>query len=131
MGHERPGGQSGMAKRTEAWVYFNLHRATWSVMERGRVVDHAPTLYLRDATFRVRPGGRARVLREGRKNVHAFVIGTRCPVDIRDDAAALADAGWVRVSYNPFAAGAFVRKDTGAAVVVMLADRSVWALNPR
>lgn len=67
------------------FVYFNLHRTCWSVKalegpDKGRVIAHIYSrqrheLALRDVTFKVSEAGRQRVLREGKKNVHAGVVG--------------------------------------------------------
>jgi hypothetical protein len=69
-------GDSNTSKRVRA--YRNLHTGTWSVADTrtGLVIDHPRSLLVCDATFVVRPGGRAKVLASGRKNVHAFVVGT-------------------------------------------------------
>jgi hypothetical protein len=61
-------------------VYFNLHKKVWSVQDyqksRGwRIIAHAEEIYLKNVTFNVSVAGRLRVLREKRKNVHAFAIG--------------------------------------------------------
>jgi len=56
-------------------VYWNLHRNCYSVQQNGLVVCHADQVELKDVTFKVNEKGRQRVLKERRKNVHAFVIG--------------------------------------------------------
>ncbi len=61
-------------------VYWNLHKDCWSVValegdQKGRVVTHADKVLLRGATFSVQPAGNAKVRREKKKNVHAFVRG--------------------------------------------------------
>lgn len=60
------------------YVYYNFHKRLFSIMRNGKVVGHAPEVMLESVEFRVRPGGRARALHEGRKSVHAFVIGVPC-----------------------------------------------------
>jgi hypothetical protein len=122
-----------MAKRNEArtHVYFNLHRACWSLMLRGKVTGHASALHVDQPTFVVREGGRQRVLREGRKNVHAFVVGD---VSMATGVDYDRSHGWTRITYRP-QLGSFVDAVTlapvrGADECVMLADRSVWASNP-
>tara|TARA_R100001086_G_C11756193_1_gene236794 strand:- start:80 stop:493 length:414 start_codon:yes stop_codon:yes gene_type:complete len=45
-------------------------------MQKGRVVDHRDQVLIHNAEFRVREGGRQRVIKERKKNVHAFVVGT-------------------------------------------------------
>lgn len=98
---------------TRVEVYWNLHKNVYSVRalngpDRGRVVAHVDAINLVDATFAVQPAGRARVLAEGRKNVHAFVRGIVStptlitPVD--------------EVTYNPYKAGTFVWRASGRAV---------------
>ena len=56
-------------------VYFNLHKRLFSVRHKGIVVAHARNVKVIDAKFVVQPAGRAKVLREKKKNVHAFVEG--------------------------------------------------------
>lgn len=57
-------------------VYWNLHKKCYSVRHKGRVIDHVPYVVLRDVKWVVQPAGRRRVLRERKKNVHAFARGT-------------------------------------------------------
>ena len=59
-------------------VYRNLHNRLLSIQDAktGLVIGHATTVDLKDATFIVREAGRQRVLKEKKKNVHAFVKGT-------------------------------------------------------
>lgn len=85
-------------------IYWNLHRDCFSVMalsgpHKGRVVAHTDSFDLTDATFVVRPAGRQRVLREQRKNVHAFIKGTWTTTAIRTGS---------KVRYNPYEAGHFI-----------------------
>lgn len=93
-------------------VYWNLHRDVFSVRgtKTGRVVSHNDHILLRNAKFVVRPSGRARVLKEGRKNVHAFVRGEECSqsadyIDFskRDKMSRVA-------TYNPYKYDSFVDK---------------------
>lgn len=65
-----------MDRYTNVDVYYNLHHKVWSIKCRktGRVVAHANVVISDDPVqFVVRKSGRARAIREGRKNVHAFV----------------------------------------------------------
>ena len=56
-------------------VYYNLHKHTFSVTYKSKVILHADYVKLKDVEFRVRQGGQEKVRDEKRKNVHAFVIG--------------------------------------------------------
>lgn len=84
-------------------VYFNLHNRLFSLQHKGRVVAHVPEVALKDVNFKVRESGRQRVLRDQRKNVHAFVDGTF--THSPDRAALLPQV----VSYNPYKYDSFVR----------------------
>jgi hypothetical protein len=72
-------------------VYWNLHKRTFSVRRRGRVLMHADDVVLRDARFVVQPAGWERSVRERRRRVHAYVRGeiVRGPVEL--DGGAVAD----------------------------------------
>ena len=79
-------------------VYFNLHKKVFSVQqknERGSwiVRGYSSNIILKDAKFKVSQAGRARVLREKRKNVHAFVEGFVSEASIETP---------TRISYNPY-----------------------------
>lgn len=98
-------------------VYFNLHKHLFSVVclekghpMKGRVIKHADEVDLVDVTFRVREGGRQKVLREKKKNVHAFVIGTMKTFD--EVAPVFFNEGrkFKKVQYNPYKYSTFVDK---------------------
>ena len=60
-------------------IYRNLHKGCLSVRHNGRVIRHllhGEHLQLEGVTLVVGKAGRERVLREKRKNVHAFIRGT-------------------------------------------------------
>ena len=95
-------------------VYYNLHKKKYSIRDRvsGLVVAHADQVILTDAIFKVSEAGRQRVLREKRKNVHAFVVGKFMAADIR-----LVDTGNAKQAYyNPYKTSCFVDKATGEAL---------------
>ena len=95
-------------------VYWNLHKKCYSVQDckTGRVVTHMKGFTLADAKFVVRQGGRQRVLREGKKNVHAFVTGR---ISLNNGVATIFK-GAEKVTYNPYKNDTFVFKDTGEPV---------------
>lgn len=93
-------------------LYYNLHKHTFSIIYKGRVVIHADYVKLKDVEFRVRPGGREKVIKEKRKNVHSFVIGTlsdycKYPCDNLPD-----EPNSNIVTYNPYKYSTYVMKDT-------------------
>lgn len=56
-------------------VYRNLHKQCCSIQQGGIVKCHANEVQLSYCTFIVSQAGRARVIAEGKKNVHAYVDG--------------------------------------------------------
>ena len=95
-------------------VYFNLHKKLFSVRDckTGRVVHHTQRIWIEDPVFVVRKAGRERVLREKKKNVHAFVRGTWFKVQSDFDVSRLIDhqACSDEVTYNPYKYDSFVTK---------------------
>ena len=93
-------------------VYYNLHKKTFSVQYKGRIILYADYVKLGNVEFRVREGGKEKVRQEMRKNVHAFVIGDlmdycqypceNMPPETNDKV----------VTYNPYKYDSFVKKDT-------------------
>ena len=103
---------------SQSEVYFNLRKNLFSVRQNGLVVAHKRFILLEDAVFKVSQAGRARVLREKRKNVHAMVKGivSKQFVDKYDGLA----------YYNPYKTETFVDAKgnplLGAKFVGLLVD---------
>lgn len=120
-------------------VYRNLHAPAdgpgrYSVRQSGRIVAHTDYLTLEYATFHVSPAGRARVLREKRKNVHAYIAGL-----IQEDFLNRIEPnsrGCWRVRYNPYTTPCFLAQDPstgdttpiGAARIVYFLPGAVYTL---
>jgi len=89
-------------------IYRNLHNNTFSVRRDGKVVRHIENfeiLRLTDAKFAVQPAGRAKVIVEQKKNVHAFIRGT-----VDKEGGYLGEAPpheIFEVSYNPYKSDMF------------------------
>ena len=96
-------------KRLE--VFYNLHKKIWSVRHRGVVLEHTTGIELDEVSLDVQPAGNARVRREKRKNVHAFVRGKRV-----EPWKVSCDKNWKEITYNPYKHKTFVFKDTGKPV---------------
>lgn len=112
-------------------VYRNLHKKCWSVRQDGLVKFHSQQVCLQNCKFAVQPAGRAKVLREKRKNVHAFIRGYLWDGKISED---IANSNiWDNVSYNPYKSNTFVDNSNNpvyeAAYVDL--DNEVIALEPR
>ena len=79
-------------------VYWNLHKKCFSVIslekeKKGLVVAHVNELNLDNPVFKVSEKGRQRVLREKKKNVHAYVEGT-----ITSTTSSIVE----QIKYNPY-----------------------------
>ena len=61
-------------------IYWNIRKKCYSVRHKGKVIDRGEDFALRNVTCVVQQAGRDRVLREGRKNVHAFLRGDLIPL---------------------------------------------------
>ena len=118
-------------------VYRNLRAGNWSIQTKTfkgwRVRGHATAVELMDADCHVSDAGRARVLREKRKNVHAYIEGL---IDLRNmqstEGAAFPYGNAERISYNPYKAGTFTTSDGepvyGARCVRLNPNASVYAI---
>jgi hypothetical protein len=96
----------------KVFVYYNLHKKVFSIKAlegsyKGLVIRHASELTLHNVQFRVSQAGRARVLREQKKNVHAGVVGQWFGgVD-----QVIKDTSDIAVTYNPYKYSSFVYAD--------------------
>lgn len=114
------------------WLHTHLPRLksgdanVISVKVPGQRVEYAAWVSLKDVTFKVHEKGRQRCIRDGVRNVHAWVIGTEV---LRCDADFLAGfdhvpTGYRRAVYDPWKGGAFVDSETlepvlGADLVIV------------
>lgn len=97
-------------------VYFNLHKHLFSVRsaKSGLVLWHTDRVHIRNPEFVVRQGGRQRVLREGKKNVHAFVRGETTYFNEKDSIAWSDNFAKYypmldNVGYNPYKYDSFIK----------------------
>ena len=112
-------------------VYYNLHKKCLSIRYKGKVIEHAREVTLTDAKFHVQPAGRARVLREKKKNVHAYVSGKLKESFWFTQAPAYVWTAEKRVTYNPYKNKTFVDQSNNeivtSAEVVHIADKVITA----
>ncbi len=91
----------------KVFVYKNLHKDCWSIKQDGLVKAHTHDLEMWDCAFQVNAKGRAKVLEEKRKNVHAGIKGYLDDFHGVDPAALGKE-----VTYNPYKYDSFVDKTT-------------------
>ena len=109
-----------LSKGTKVRVYFNLHSKTFTVQEyiKGvgwRKAMSVDDIVLHDVEFKVSESGRQRCIREGKKNVHAYAIGTVHRYGKLHNSHMV---GATPISYNPYKCGSFVAKEYN--------DEPVW-----
>ena len=104
-------------------VYYNLHKNCFSVRHAGRVWFHTNTVTLRNCKFAVQPAGRAKVLEEKKKNVHAFIRGFFVRGDDHSNLESRRSFYHKvykelknKAMYNPYYFSTFVDVDTGDPV---------------
>jgi len=117
----RPLEESGL----KVQVYRNLHKGLWSVRSKGRVITHRPLIILRNCTMRVQESERQRVIREGQRNVHAWIVGEPCWGTDGED--------MVEIGYNPFYAPTFTSRPsfepvTTARYVIFSQEGKAYAI---
>ncbi len=87
-------------------VYYNLNKHCWSIQQDGIVIQHKTSCLLKDVTFKVYETGRLRVIKEQRKNVHAYAVGEL----IEEEPLFLSYKECKEITYNPYKHGFFYYK---------------------
>ena len=112
-------------------VYYNLHKKCLSVRHKGKVIEHAQEVTLTDARFHVQQAGRERVLKQKRKNVHAYISGKLKETFWFTQAPKYIWTAKQRVTYNPYKYKNFVNKKTlepvTSAEVVHISGKRITA----
>lgn len=93
-------------------IYWNSNKNCFSVLHKGKVVLHVNSFELFEVEYKVSEAGRQRVLREKKKNVHAYICGRLVDYVLSEQApdleTFLKNEGPLRIGYNPYANESFV-----------------------
>lgn len=84
------------------YIYRNLHTGGFSIRYKGKVVNRLNIFTAIGVVFKVNESGRSRVLQEGRKNVHAFVVADKYKGTVGIEVDKLPE-----ISYNPYLSDQF------------------------
>lgn len=114
---------------SKVFCYRNLNRkgVVWSVRstKTGLVIDWAKTVVIKNPEFVVSQKGRARVIKEQRKNVHAGVRGHRIK-------RLPSKKNLVRASYDPYKFKNFILVDSKTPIFTakyaILKHDGLWVL---
>ena len=112
-------------------VYYNLLKKCLSIRHKGKVIEHAQEVTLTDARFHVQQAGRERVLKQKRKNVHAYISGKLKESFWFTQSPSYVWTAKQRVTYNPYKYKNFVDKKTlepvTSAEVVHISGKRITA----
>lgn len=123
------------------WLHTHLPRLrsggtpdVISVKAPGQRITYASWVSVKDARFVVHEHGRQRCIREGVRNVHAWIVGAEIDRLSGDwkytERNGYRPAGYRRAVYDPFKGGSFVDSETLAplayADVVIMSGKNVF-----
>jgi hypothetical protein len=124
------------------WLHTHLPRLSAgdtpdviSVKIPGQRIAYASWVSLKEARFVVSERGRQRCIRDGVRNVHAWIVGEEILRLDGDDWTYLRPGGYIpagyrRAVYDPWKGGQFVDLESGAPVLtaslVIMAGKNVF-----
>lgn len=97
-------------------VFKNWKHGCYTIMQDGRPKASARQVRLGEVEFRVRESGRQRMLRNRRRNVHAYAIGRLLDFVHPEEARELEGMAGRGVFYDPYHFASFVDGETRAPV---------------
>lgn len=111
-------------------VIRNWKHDCYTILQNGTPKASARQVHLADVEFRVRQSGRNKMLREKRRNVHAYAVGRLIDYTHPDEDRVIGNIRGRAVAYDPYRAAAFVDVETDtpvtAARVVHFAENGVF-----
>lgn len=99
-------------------VIRNWKHDCYTILQNGRAMASARQVHLADVEFLVRESGRNKMLRERKRNVHAYAVGRLIDYTHPDEARAIGEIGGRAIVYHPYRAAAFIDVETEAPVNV-------------
>jgi len=112
-------------KKAKYYVYWNLHKDLYSVRYKGKVILLLNKIVLENVEFKVSKKSRQRVIKQKRKNVHAFVVAEKILVD-----CLLPEEVGFKVRYNPYKYSSFVDSEENPVYKAKLAYLEVIQNKP-
>jgi hypothetical protein len=110
-------------------VFKSLKHGCYSIVQDGRLRASAREVRLREVEFRVREAGRQRMLRDGRRNLHAFAVGRLLDFVHPDETRTLGEMSGRPIHYDPYRFAHFIDLETlepvKGADLVQLDERGV------
>lgn len=105
------------------YIYRNLHNGgkRFSIRYRGKVIDRSCHVYAEDVELSINLKGQLKAIREGQRNVHAYVVANQINVDWFE-----VPKKAVKITYNPFSGKGFYVKQTGQQITHL---KQCWCCN--
>jgi hypothetical protein len=113
--------------KAKYYIYRNLRTGGFSVKHKGLVVCLAHSLYGLAVEFRVSEKGRQKVIKEKRKNVHAYAACEYFAIDSHQPPIDKLK----KITYNPYVADYFTcdGKEINSAEEVTFYDGKCYLVN--
>ncbi len=89
--------------KAKYYIYKNLHKGNFSIRYHGLVYDRGNEFIATNVYFKVNECGRQRVIKDKKKNVHAFCITDK----YYSHKMAILEQGYKTITYNPYLASYF------------------------
>lgn len=113
-------------------VFRNFKHDCYSVLQDGKLKLVAKQVRLVNVEFRIRETGRQRMIRDQRRNVHAFAVGTLVDFAHPSEGRDLDSLSGRSAIYDPHQFNSFVDQETQAplreASVVQMDERGLFYL---
>lgn len=117
-------------------IYYNLHKHVFSIqawdVDKGgwRLFKHEESVFCKDVEFKVYQSGREKVLKEQKKNVHAFILCKRVYPASEYDISSITSKCVKQAYYNPYSCKSFEDANTGnelsKAKSVLLTNKQIY-----
>lgn len=98
----------GKVSKAKFYIYRNLHGRCFSIKHKGRIIEYTTNIIAINPEFKVSEKGRQRVIKESRKNVHAYVVCSNflVPSSFAYQLYGVLEEG--EVTYNPYTDTSFM-----------------------
>ena len=93
-------------------VFKNWKLGCYNIMRSGKLLTSARQVHLSGVEFLVRESGRRRMIENGRRNIHAYAVGTLVDYVHPEEPRDLDKVSGRSVFYNPYKFSSFVDNET-------------------
>lgn len=111
--------------RARYFIYRNLHKSTFSIKYKGKVIDYCDCFMTNDVEFRVSAKGSTRAKDNKERNVHAYAVVAKEPCNaygISMQAQRDFEEDWEQITYDPFKNNCFVWKTDNKPITENVKD---------